>query len=76
MTEKPVYIRLSDDYVEYVLSTQNVAGTVKYIEDLTREGAGGFAFEYNVVYTPLWSELEPPSSRHNVAAAAGGKTLE
>ncbi len=61
ITEKPVYIRLSDDYVEYVLSTQNVDGTVKYIEDLTRRGAGGFAFEYDVVYTPLWSELEPPS---------------
>lgn len=76
MTEKPVYIRLSDDYVEYVLSTQNVAGTVKYIEDLTRGGAGGFVFEYNVVYTPLWSELEPPSqSAQWLLQQLGGKTL-
>ena len=61
MSEKPVYVRLSDDYVGYVLSTQNVEGTVEYIEDLTKAGARGLSFEYNVVYTPLWSELEPPS---------------
>ncbi len=76
MTDKPVYIKLSDDYVEYVLSTQNVDGTVKYIEDLTREGAGGFAFEYDVVYTPLWSELEPPSqSAQWLLQQLGGETL-
>jgi hypothetical protein len=76
MTEKPVYIRLSDDYVEYVLSTQNVDGTVKYIEDLNKEGAGGFAFDYDVVYTPLWSELEPPSqSAQWLLHQLGGKTL-
>ncbi len=76
MTEKPVYIRLSDDYVEYVLSTQNVDGTVRYIEDLTRRGASGFAFEYDVVYTPLWSELEPPSkSAQWLLEQLGGRTL-
>ncbi len=76
MTEKPVYIRLSDDYVEYVLSTQNVDGTVKYIEDLNEKGAGGFAFEYDVVYTPLWSELEPPSqSAQWLLQKLGGRTL-
>lgn len=57
----PVYVRLSDDYVEYTISTQNVEGTTDYIEDLIEEGATGLAFEYDVVYTPLWSELEPPS---------------
>ena len=62
LSEKPVYVRLSDDYVGYVLSTQNVEGTVRYIEDLTKAGAAGIAFEYNVVHTPIWSELEPPSS--------------
>lgn len=62
MTDKPVYIRLSNSYIEYTLSTQNVEGAVKYIEDLISSGAGGMAFEYNVVYTPLWSELEPPSA--------------
>ncbi len=61
MTSSPVFIRLSDDYVGYTLSTQNVEGAVKYIEDVVFAGAGGFAYEYNVVYTPLWSELEPPS---------------
>ncbi|NYT01355.1 MAG: hypothetical protein GKC10_01140 [Methanosarcinales archaeon] len=62
MTATPLYVRLSDDYVEYTISTQNVQGTVKYIEDLVGEGAAGLAFEYSVVYTPLWSELEPPSN--------------
>ncbi len=61
MTETPVYVRLSDDYVEYIISTQNVVGTVDYIEELVLRGAAGLAFEYDVVYTPLWSELEPPS---------------
>jgi len=62
MASSPVYVRLSDDYVEYTISTQNVEGTVGYIEDLIDEGAAGMVFEYDVVYTPLWSELEPPSS--------------
>ena len=62
MTDKPVYIRLSNNYVEYTLSTQNVEGAVKYIEDVISSGARGVAFEYNVVYTPLWSELDPPSA--------------
>jgi hypothetical protein len=76
MSEKPVFVRLSDDYVGYVLSTQNVEGAVKYIEDLTRVGAKGVAFEYNVVYTPLWSELEPPSSAARwLMQQLGGKSL-
>ena len=58
----PVYVRLNDDYVGYVLSTQNVKGAVSYIEDLVVSGASGVVFEYDVVHTPLWSELEPPSS--------------
>jgi hypothetical protein len=57
----PLYIRLSDDYVSYVLSTQNVLGALSYIEDLAGSGASGIAFEYDVVHTPIWSELEPPS---------------
>jgi len=61
MTDAPVYVRLSDDYVEYTISTQNVEGTVGYIEELIEGGASGMVFEYDVVYTPLWSELEPPS---------------
>jgi len=61
MTETPVYVRLSDDYVEYTISTQNVEGTVDYIENLVSGGAFGVVFEYDVVYTPLWSELQPPS---------------
>jgi len=65
ITETPVYIRLSDDYVEYTISTQNVEGAVEYIEDLIEEGAAGITFEYDVVYTPLWSELEPPSPAAN-----------
>ncbi|HEX7444810.1 MAG TPA: C25 family cysteine peptidase, partial [Methanothrix sp.] len=76
LSEKPVYVRLSDDYVGYVLSTQNVAGTVQYIEDLTKAGAAGIAFEYNVVHTPIWSELEPPSSAARwLLQQVGGTTL-
>ncbi len=75
-SEKPVYVRLSDDYVGYVLSTQNVEGAVKYIEDLTKAGAAGVAFEYDVVHTPVWSELEPPSSAARwLLEQLGGKTL-
>lgn len=76
ISKRPVYIRLSDDYVQHVLSTQNVEGTVKYIEDLNSSGVNGFAFEYNVVYTPLWSELEPPSgSARWLLQQLGGTTL-
>ncbi|MDD1759797.1 MAG: C25 family cysteine peptidase [Methanothrix sp.] len=76
MSPKPVYIRLSDDYVGYILSTQNVEGTVKYLEDLTLAGAEGIAFEYNVVYTPIWSELQPPSPATQwLLQQLGGKTL-
>ncbi len=76
MSEKPVFVRLSDDYVGYVLSTQNVEGAVEYIEDLTNAGAKGVAFEYNVVYTALWSELEPPSSAARwLMQQLGGKSL-
>lgn len=76
MTDKPVYVRLSDDYVEYTLSAQNVEGAVKYIEDVTSAGAGGLAYEYNVVYTPLWSELEPPSNSAKwLLEQLGGSTL-
>ncbi|MEI8002989.1 MAG: C25 family cysteine peptidase, partial [Methanothrix sp.] len=76
LSKKPVYVRLSDDYLGYVLSTQNVEGTVKYIEDLIKSGAHGFAFEYNVVHTPVWSELEPPTlAAHWLLGQLGGKTL-
>ena len=76
MSEKPVYVRLSDDYVGYVLSTQNVEGAVRYIEALTKVGAEGLSFEYNVVYTPLWSELEPPSQAARwLLRELGGSTL-
>ena len=76
LSEKPVYVRLSDDYLGYVLSTQNVEGAVKYIEDLIKSGADGVAFEYNVVHTPVWSELEPPSlAAHWLLGQLGGKTL-
>ena len=61
MTDTPVYVRLSDDYVEYTISTQNVEGAVGQIEDLAEAGASGMVFEYDVVYTPFWSELQPPS---------------
>ena len=76
LSEKPVYVRLSDDYLGYVLSTQNVDGTVKYIEDLIKSGAYGVAFEYNVVHTPVWSELEPPTlAAHWLLDQLGGRTL-
>ncbi|MCX6672823.1 MAG: cell wall-binding repeat-containing protein, partial [Methanothrix sp.] len=76
LSEKPVYVRLSDDYLGYVLSTQNVEGTVKYIEDLIKSGASGVAFEYNVIHTPVWSELEPPTlAAHWLLGQLGGKTL-
>lgn len=76
MTDKPVYVRLSDDYVEYTLSAQNVEGAVKYIEDVTSAGGAGLAYEYNVVYTPLWSELEPPSNSAKwLLEQLGGRTL-
>ncbi|MFZ3149529.1 MAG: C25 family cysteine peptidase [Methanothrix sp.] len=76
LSNKPVYVRLSDDYIGYVLSTQNVDGTVKYIEDLIKSGAAGVAFEYTVVHTPVWSELEPPSlAAHWLLGQLGGKTL-
>jgi len=76
LSEKPVYVRLSDDYLGYVLSTQNVEGTVKYIEDLIKSGAFGVSFEYNVVHTPVWSELEPPSlAAHWLLRQLSGKTL-
>lgn len=72
----PVYIRLSDDYVGYVLSTQNVKGAVGYIEDLAASGASGIAFEYDVVHTPIWSELEPPSSADRwLLEQLGGEVL-
>ena len=76
LSEKPVYVRLSDDYVGYVLSTQNVEGTVQYIEALTKAGAAGVAFEYDVVHTPIWSELEPPSlAARWLMQQIGGTTL-
>jgi len=76
MSNKPTYVRLSDDYVGYVLSTQNVDGAVRYIEDLTKAGIKGVAFEYDVVYTPLWSELEPPSSAARwLIQQLGGRSL-
>lgn len=58
VTEKPIYVRLSDDYVEYILSTQNVEGAVNYIEKLVGSGGDGIVLEYDVVYTPYgqsWS---------------------
>jgi hypothetical protein len=76
MTKKPVYVRLSKDYVGYTLSAQNVEGAVKYMEDLASSGASGLAFEYDVVYTPLWSELEPPSKAAKwLLNQLGGETL-
>jgi hypothetical protein len=76
ISQRPVYMRLNDDYVQHVINTQNVEGTVKYIEDLNSSGISGFAFEYNVVYTPLWSELEPPSnSARWLLQQLGGTTL-
>ncbi|MEI8004272.1 MAG: cell wall-binding repeat-containing protein, partial [Methanothrix sp.] len=76
LSKKPVYVRLSDGYLSYVLSTQNVEGTVNYIENLIKSGAYGVAFEYNVVHTPVWSELEPPTlAAHWLLGQLGGKTL-
>jgi hypothetical protein len=76
LSEKPVYVRLSDDYVGYVLSTQDVEGTVQYMEDLTEAGAAGVAFEYDVVHTPVWSEIEPPSPAVRwLLQQVGGTTL-
>jgi len=76
MSSKPVYVQLGDDYVGYVLSTQNVEGATRYIEELTRAGIAGVAFEYNVAYTPLWSELEPPSPAARwLLAQLGDRTL-
>jgi len=76
VSDTPVYVRLSDDYVEYMLSTQNVEGALNYIESLIRSGCGGILFEHNVVYTPLWSELEPPSKAAQwLIKALGMRTL-
>lgn len=76
MTKAPVYVRLSNDYVEYTISTQNVEGTVDYIEELVQSGVTGLAFEYDVVHTPLWSELEPPTkSAKWLLDRLDGKTL-
>jgi hypothetical protein len=76
VSKSPVYIRLSDEYVQHVLTTQNVEGTVEYLEDLKSSGVNGFSFEYNVVYTPLWSELEPPSASSRwLLQQLGGTTL-
>lgn len=76
MANKPIYIKLSDSYVQYILSAQNVEGTVNYIEELNRAGAAGFAFEHDVIYTPLWSELQPPSnSARWLLHQLGGRTL-
>jgi Peptidase family C25 len=76
-TEKPIYVKVNDDYIEYVLSTQNVEGTVNYIEKLGEAGADGFVFEHDVVYTPLWSEMEPPlKSAKWLLEQLGGHTLK
>jgi hypothetical protein len=76
LSEKPVYVRLSDDYLGYVLSTQNVDGAVRYIEDLIKAGSSGVVFEYSVVHTPVWSELEPPSKASRwLLQQLGGTTL-
>ncbi|MCJ7445369.1 MAG: C25 family cysteine peptidase [Methanotrichaceae archaeon] len=74
--QKPIYVKVNDDYIEYVLSIQNVEGTVNYIESLGKAGIDGFVFEYDVVYTPLWSEMEPPSrSARWLLGQLGGHTL-
>jgi hypothetical protein len=75
MTEKPVYIRLSDDYVEYVLSTQNVAGTVNTSRTLPER-----ALEVSPLST-MWSTLlyglswSRPPSRHNGCCSSWGARL-
>ncbi len=76
LSEKPVYVRLSDDYLAYILSTQNVEGAVRYMEELRRFGASGLALEYDVVHTPVWAELEPPSPAANwLLKQIGGDSL-
>jgi uncharacterized repeat protein (TIGR01451 family) len=76
LSDKPIYVRLSNDYLAYILSTQNVEGAVKYMEDLKRSGASGLAFEYDVVHTPVWAELEPPSPAANwLLKQIGGESL-
>ncbi len=76
LSKKPVYVRLSDDYLGYVLSTLNVEGGVKYIEDLVKSGSAGVAFEYNVVHTPIWAELQPASKASQwLLGQLGGKNL-
>ncbi len=76
LSDSPVYVRLSDDYIEYVISTQNVEGSVNYIEDLISAGATGVAFEYSVVTTAAWSELLPPSKASRwLLQQIGGSTL-
>ena len=76
LSEKPVYVRLSDDYLAYILSTQNVEGAVRYMEELRSFGASGLALEYNVVHTPVWAELEPPSPAANwLLKQIGGESL-
>ncbi|MDD1741705.1 MAG: C25 family cysteine peptidase, partial [Methanotrichaceae archaeon] len=76
-SQKPIYVKVNDDYIEYVLSTQNVEGTIDYIEKLIQAGADGFVFEHDVVYTPLWSEMEPPSkSAKWLLEQLGGEILK
>jgi len=76
LSDKPVYVRLSNDYLAHVLTTQNVEGAIKYIEDTIKYGAYGLAFEYDVVHTPVWSELEPPSLAAKwLLGHIGGRTL-
>ena len=76
-SQKPIYVKVNDDYIEYVLSTQNVEGTIDYIEQLIQAGADGFVFEHDVVYTPIWSEMEPPSkSAKWLLEQLGGKILK
>jgi len=76
LSKKPVYVRLSADYLGYVLSTMNVDGAVKYMEDLIKSGSAGVSFEYNVVHTPVWPELQPASKASLwLLGQLGGKTL-
>lgn len=76
LSDRPVYVRLSNDYLAHVLTTQNVEGAIKYIEDTIKYGANGLAFEYDVVQTPVWSELEPPSLAAKwLLGHIGGRTL-
>jgi hypothetical protein len=76
-SQNPIYVKVNDDYIEYVLSIQNVEGTIDYIEKLGEAGADGFVFEHDVVYTPLWSEMEPPSkSAKWLLSQLGGDILK